>query len=369
MLTNLKISGFRGFVHLRMEGLKRVNLLVGANNAGKTSILEAAELLAMGAPKSLFRSPQRRGEEAVSFVEEDRPLGPAGTALDLSHMFHGHSIHPGVRFSIEGDGSPQGPYRVDVVSGSIDADGPEGEVPLPIPGLEPLGPDLALKVRSTSISRPTRIKISADGFVSQDTRRRLSEPSLKAETKVQFLGTDKVDDYRLGFLWDGVVLTAEEGKVIEALKLIEPGIERLAFLSDSRRFNRRSIALKMTGAEQRIPLGSAGDGLKRLLALALHLISSSEGFLFVDEIDTGLHFNVMFNMWKLLIETAKRLNVQVFATTHSLDCVQALAQVWDKLPDCKEDVAVHRVERNLESTSSFTIQEINTATRSHIEVR
>ncbi len=56
-------------------------------------------------------------------------------------------------------------------------------------------------------------------------------------------------------------------------------------------------------------------------------VTSAGGCLFVDEIDTGLHYSVMAKMWHLLIETARRLDVQVFASTHSLDCLQALARV------------------------------------------
>ncbi|ETX02887.1 MAG: hypothetical protein ETSY2_34620 [Candidatus Entotheonella gemina] len=57
-----------------------------------------------------------------------------------------------------------------------------------------------------------------------------------------------------------------------------------------------------------------------MLGLILVLVRSQDGVVLIDEIDTGLHFTVLSNMWKLVYETAKRLNVQVFATTHSNDC-------------------------------------------------
>ncbi len=41
MLQSLKIEGFRGFQNFEMANLGRINLLVGKNNSGKTSILEA----------------------------------------------------------------------------------------------------------------------------------------------------------------------------------------------------------------------------------------------------------------------------------------------------------------------------------------
>ncbi len=78
--------------------------------------------------------------------------------------------------------------------------------------------------------------------------------------------------------------------------------------------------VKCTGVKSRIPIGSLGDGIWRMLGLILVLVRSQDGVVLIDEIDTGLHFTVLSNMWKLVYETAKRLNVQVFATTHSNDC-------------------------------------------------
>ena len=58
--------------------------------------------------------------------------------------------------------------------------------------------------------------------------------------------------------------------------------------------------------------------------MAIALISAKGGVLLIDEIDTGLHYTVMADMWKLIAQTAAELDVQVFATTHSSDCVTAL---------------------------------------------
>lgn len=72
----------------------------------------------------------------------------------------------------------------------------------------------------------------------------------------------------------------------------------------------------------------------RILAMAMSLVTSENGVLLVDEIETGLHYEAQTDMWRLILETAKELNVQVFATTHSWDCIaayqEALSQVEDK---------------------------------------
>jgi hypothetical protein len=192
-------------------------------------------------------------------------------------------------------------------------------------------------------------------------------PSADTPRPVQFLGTEAVSALRLGQFWDSVVLTPEEEGVVTAIRIVEPDIERIAFVGEGR--SSRSIFLKPRGTDQRLPVGSAGDGLKRLLALALHLFSAKGGYLLVDEIDTGLHHSVMVDMWKLVIETARRLGVQVLATTHSLDCVRALAWVQEKNPQIASEVTLHRVERGLPSTVRYTMDELAIAAEHHLEVR
>src|SRR6202034_3737992 len=90
---------------------------------------------------------------------------------------------------------------------------------------------------------------------------------------------------------------------------------------------RSSIFVKCTGIDERIPIGSMGDGIWCLLGIALHLVATRNGVLLIDEIDTGLHYSVMETMWKLVLKTAERLDIQVFATTHSRDCYEALAAI------------------------------------------
>ncbi len=106
-----------------------------------------------------------------------------------------------------------------------------------------------------------------------------------------------------------------------------------------------------------------------LLALVLHLFSAQGGFLLVDEIDTGLHYSVMVDMWRLIVETAKKLDIQVFATTHSLDCVRALARLRNKYPEVADEITLHRVEKDAPRTVVYDTDELVIAAESQIEVR
>ena len=85
--------------------------------------------------------------------------------------------------------------------------------------------------------------------------------------------------------------------------------------------------LKLHGVADRVPIGSMGDGMWRMLGLALSIANAKGGVLLVDEIDTGLHYSVMEGMWRMLGKAAAAGSVQVFATTHSRDCYESLAAI------------------------------------------
>jgi len=89
----------------------------------------------------------------------------------------------------------------------------------------------------------------------------------------------------------------------------------------------------------------------------------------VDEIDTGLHFTVMSDMWKMLWETAKRLNVQIFATTHSNDCWTSLADIANAENPSEDGITIHRIEKDKPKSIVFTERQIAIAADRHIEVR
>ena len=88
---------------------------------------------------------------------------------------------------------------------------------------------------------------------------------------------------------------------------------------------RRPI-VKLKGQDWPVPLRSLGDGAVRFLSVALALANSRDGFLLIDEAENGVHHAVQRDYWRMVMRTAYENNVQVFATTHSWDCVRGFAQ-------------------------------------------
>lgn len=81
-----------------------------------------------------------------------------------------------------------------------------------------------------------------------------------------------------------------------------------------------------------LPLYSLGDGMYRALGIALALANARNGILLIDEFENGLYYTVQPDIWQLIFQVARRLNIQVFATTHSWDCIEAFQQAMQKEP-------------------------------------
>jgi len=129
-------------------------------------------------------------------------------------------------------------------------------------------------------------------------------------------------------------------------------------LSGSFQRTKGAISVACEGIDEPIPIGSLGDGTWRLLGLALSLIHAKGGVLLVDEIDTGLHYSVMPSMWKLVLEAAKSLDVQVFATTHSRDCWEALASVSRSNVSINSEVTIQNIQKTKLKSTVFSERQI-----------
>jgi ABC-type branched-subunit amino acid transport system ATPase component len=320
----LRIENFRGMSRFEMKNLGRINLIVGTNNSGKTTILEAISILMpYGNATAIWSALSRRGE--VLWDNRD-------WQADVKRLFFGHQIEIGSSFllsTLVGDNAVG--LIVEVRDDELEQAGPPSSPPPPpIDPLEPLISPRTLALtwssRKPSQQCATTISISRRGGITYDTILRASRIYPGFDFPLRWVSGATMTTESIASLFEEIVLTPEEDMVVETLRIIEPAIERIAPARSDRSSSgsayspRSSVFVRLEGLKDRIPIGSMGDGIWRMLGLALNLAHSRDGILLIDEIDTGLHYTVMQGMWKFLYSAAKRYNVQVFATTHSRDC-------------------------------------------------
>jgi AAA15 family ATPase/GTPase len=348
-----------------MTGLGRVNLLVGENNSGKTSVLEAINILsAQGRLEVIWDTLTRRGERQVLEVESS---GRRFHEMDIRHLFFGHELDQKVILEIAGKNDA----IADVFTAkTVENNGESRLIELQDSAIFP--PELALEFQwKGKIDFQIALPLSPMGGISTELMRYSRKPAENA-IPMRFITTSALDGARIVSDFEKIVLTPEENTIVQALKTIEPNLERIASVSSDQRNSlagRGGMVVKLSNSDKRIPIGSMGDGIWRMLGIALSLANARGGILLIDEIDTGLHYKAMEDMWRLVMETATRLDVQVFATTHSRDCFEALAAISHPDVSVGSDISIQRIERGKEQAISFTEQQIVMAAESALEIR
>ncbi len=232
------------------------------------------------------------------------------------------------------------------------------------------------------IENPTARFIIQAGKLSRPYNLRSSPLPGELEIKADCIAIppNGLDRELIGALWDAITLTELEKDVVEAMRIIAPGIERLSVVGnlDSKDRSVRSIdnrergaipIVKVAGIDEPIALRSLGDGMQRVFGLALTLVNAKDGILLIDEIENGLHYSVQPDIWHLVFQLAHRLNVQVFATTHSLDCIKAFQEAARE--NTQEEGLLIRLQGKKGEIGAvlYEEEELAIATHEQIEVR
>ena len=369
MIRELSIRGYRCFREFRMADLARVNLLVGTNNCGKTAVLEAIEIASDAGkrPECVWASLGRRGE---TFPSEGEKAQYA--EMDVAHLFHGHQIGLGAYFAVDGVEAQGTPLSVVVAIGRGSREEQDK-----LPGLEAssddsLGSRLVLGIETTRPEGSFPLLLTPRGGIPQhlyygDVK---SSPSAvwREGSTTTFVSTDSLSPRAVAVLWESIALTAAEEFVVGALQVLDQSIERVAFVGEASR-GRGGLIVKCSGLERPIPIGSLGDGMWRMFCIAASLVRTRGGVVLVDEIDTGLHYSAMEQMWTMVLQAARRLDVQVFATTHSSDCINSLAAASRSDEAWADMVSLQRIEAEHSRAVSYSVPEIRMAARHGIETR
>lgn len=349
-LPSLRVEGVRAIRLLEIGSLGRVNVFVGANNTGKTSLLEALRLYASrGIPQAFREILQLRGN--VLSPTPAASLEEWGILVEaVQSLFYGGLS------GINGLALQVGPAS--------------GEEPILTVSLETPRTDVGF-ARRGSAGFPM-LAIDYGGTTNEVSVEDLAQPPRPyIENQVPFavfVPPCGVAEDRLGVLWDRITLTEWEDTVLDGLRIIVPGLQGLSFVIEGGR--RRVPVAKMANVRTPVPLRNLGDGINRLLSIFLAMVSARGGFLLLDEFENGLHYSVQEEVWRAVLALASRLQVQVFATTHSWDCIRAFAAAANDSTEVNG--MLHRIENrggDMLRVVELTENDLAIVARQRIEVR
>lgn len=357
MFQTLHIQGYRRFKDYRLENLARVNLLVGDNNSGKTSVLEAVHLLALSDPHSAFRmAAERRGELAYRGSKrnpEDEKWYPT-----LTNCFLEHELVPGKSIRVASFSDEDVAIDVEVVDIT--------ETP-PSRLIGGLPHAMGIRFQAEHEPHPLYFGIDVDGAFDStttwDSRRLRLTNSIFLDAEVWSM--------QLRAMWDHVNQRDKASQVLDALKAVVEEINRIHF--DAVAWPpvnpRTGVRAGTSDRRELVPIGSFGQGVYRMLELAVGMVAAEGGIFLVDEIDNGFHWSRMAEIWKFVIETAMETNTQVFATTHSEDCIKGLASVCSEHPKLAEEVSVQSLKTLVDFAIDVPGERLPSVVGNEIEVR
>ena len=185
-----------------------------------------------------------------------------------------------------------------------------------------------------------------------------------------FITSHGIPSVLLEKLWDNVALTESENSVLDGLRILNPDVERLSLVNDLARTGKRVARVKLRRQRDPVALARLGEGINRVFGLMLSLVNSQRGILLIDEVENGLHYSVQGEMWETIFSLAETLDVQVFATTHSWDCLVGFQRAADAEPNVEG--MVHRLELAVDGTHKvvdISEEDLAIVTRNQIEIR
>ncbi|RRR76347.1 MAG: hypothetical protein EI684_03100 [Candidatus Viridilinea halotolerans] len=367
ILESLLVERFRTFDKLQIPELGKVNLIVGRNSVGKTCLLEALWLYARRGNPSVIWEILTRRDEYKEILARTFDFDEAFAAI--SYMFHGreeikqHSDKIRIGSSNIADNNVT--ISIDYYATRINTDGTRNLEIMPseeIIEIEDLQPRFTVELNS---------RLHQTYTINPSLYKRSSVQRSFEEIRSVFVSTSGIGKRQLAALWDAIALTDLEDEVSSALRVIDKNIERISMVGERERDSaiyRYPIA-KIREAKRPFPLRSLGDGMSRALGIALSLVNSSNGILLVDEFENGLHYSIQLDLWKLIFRIAKSLNIQVFATSHSWDCISTFQQAASD--DTDQQGMLIRLERKKDEIAAtlFNERKLSIATREQIEVR
>lgn len=287
LLTELQIKDFKCFKDFKADGFKRVNLIGGKNNVGKTAFMEACYV-------------NVRAQNIKSFV---------GVLNDIKYMREFLNIQydnaNNIKKYIEQSNKIFTKSNINLTSFNIEDEN----------GIK----------RYNFMFNNQNIKVNINDFSYE----------YNYPNNIEFIDSLGMSKYQ----------------IINNFSLIQKKDKEVFLNNILRKFDEEIVSFKVIDDKPQCKVGEVyleitelGDGVRHLISIITSLYKSEDGYLFIDEVENGIHYTKLDEIWTIILEVSKKLNVQVFSTTHSKECIESYARVSKKLED--EEISFIELGRN-----------------------
>lgn len=347
LLSSFTAVRYRGFDGLSLPRLTAANLVTGVNGVGKTALMEAIWLF-MGrySPMLLWDANVHRSNHSIVDPVgrlSDGVLELKGVENGASHRMRSTfeqvslTARPAIVGGATGERVTQRPV-IGRITTKLDGKTAKGT----IGGMQPTHAGMVMHENPTA---PT----ARPNCVLEGTRFQLETPDAHLQRYSDMVRENRKDE------------------LTNAINLLRPGVRGVEILTDKAG---ESYLSGVTTDGRQLPLHDLGAGVVRLYRLLLSFFAARDGILLADEIENGIHYSSLPEVWNRARRWMGEWHVQLVATTHSAECIAA---AMDAFADAPEELSVHKLFTNRETrsvdTATFTGETLEGARDLEIEIR
>lgn len=144
-------------------------------------------------------------------------------------------------------------------------------------------------------------------------------------------------------IYENLKTKREKQILIDVLKVVNPNIVDIE-LRENFEDLKSVFLISFEDKDEFVPLNFLGDGFKRIFYIVLKALSLKGKRILIDEIEIGIHYSKMKDFWINIMKVCKELDVQLFATTHSQECIETYLQASKEANE--KDIRLIRLQEN-----------------------
>jgi AAA15 family ATPase/GTPase len=312
MIEKIELSNFRGFTHLELDHLKRINVIVGRNSSGKTSLLEAIFLSGSSAvPNQVFQLRALRHLGNQIRLEAD----PVSYTALWSDLFNWFQTDKTVSIRLSGNEGDSRSLSISFI-GDKSMTLPLGDQPIVKTSMPQIEFRWSREGKPEALVTPV---LTGAGLSLQG-----ATPDNFPVILFSAQSPDTPEEHAKRFSALSV-----EGRIEPIVEAMRSEFKMLESLSIEYFSSTPAVYASIVGGKRKIPIALVSDGINKLLGLLLGIASMKDGIVLIDQIEDGFYFDHFESIWKVLHASAVENNVQLFVTTHSKECLDALPAAID----------------------------------------
>ena len=335
-IKKVVVDSYRGIKNLELDGLGKVNIFLGDNNVGKTSLLEVIQLLCNPCEYNLINVARQRENKTIFVRTGLRNLDALKYMFDIYSDCRSNNYY---FMRIAGDINDKcGQIDVvgNVVSQLVDMTderyrGLRDKIELSEHGEVEM---FIGEIKETFNN--TNIHVEIDNF------KRITRIVDKELLKCSFV---KTIDYMVQNPINAIVRNKNIKSIaVELLKNFDEDITDIRYISDN---GERYIPVVDICDKEYMPLSMYGDGMRKVLTMINAMAYTENGVVLIDEFENGIHTSVMNIAFKFMLKLAEKLNIQLFLTTHSIEAVDKILEISKENSDDLRVIRLRKKNRKI----------------------